>query len=83
MVKPSGSEEEGGFQALLERVEGKVDAFGEQVVSFGGKIDGVANEFDRRLDTLDKKLELHTRTILSELRAIGLRLDAHERTHLG
>ena len=94
MVKPSGSEEERGFQTLLEQIKGEVKAFGEQVTSLGKKIDGMTNEFDRRLAALDGKIDLHTRTILSkmdkrsddltrELRALGLRVNAHERAHLG
>ena len=74
MVKPSGSEEERGFQALLEKVEGDVKAFGEQVTSLTEKIDRVADELNGRLAALDQKVDLHTRTILS-------RLDSHERTH--
>ena len=93
MVEPSGSEEERGFQALLEEIEGEVKAFGGQVISLGQKIDGVADEFGRRLTALDEKIGLHTRTILvkmdersedltRELRAFGSRLEVHERTHL-
>ena len=93
MVKPSGSEEERGFQALLEEIEAKVEAFGEQVISLGNKIDSVADELGRRMTALDGKIDLHTRTILSkmdkrseelthELRALGSRLDVHERSHL-
>ncbi len=92
MAKPSGSEEERGFQALLEDVEGKVEAFGDQVISLGQKIDKVAGELGRQLTTLDGKVDLHTRTILSkmdkrfedlthELRGLGSRLDVHERSH--
>ncbi|MBI3083353.1 MAG: hypothetical protein HYY90_03210 [Candidatus Omnitrophica bacterium] len=94
MVKPSGSEEERGFQALLERIEGDVRTFGEQVTSLGEKIDKVADEFGHQLTALDGKVDLHTRRILSEmnkrsegltreLRALGSRLDIHEHTHLG
>ena len=43
-MKPSGSEEERGFQVLLEVVEGKVDVFGDQVISLGQKIDKMADE---------------------------------------
>ena len=93
MVKPSGSEEERGFQALLEKVEGEVKAYGEQVISLGEKIDRVADEIGHRLTALDGKIALHTRTILSkmdkrsddltrELRALGLRVHARERAHL-
>ena len=81
MVKPSGSEEERGFQALLEAVESKVEAFGDQVISLGQKIDKVAGDLSGQLTALDGKVDLHTRTVLSELRAVGLRLDVHERTH--
>ena len=80
MVRPSGSEEEQGFQALLEQIEGEVKAFGDQVISLGEKIDGVADDFDRRLTSLDEKVDLHTRKILSEM---NKRLDLHERTHRG
>ena len=94
MVKPSGSEEEQGFQALLERIEGDVKAFGDLVTSLGEKIDRVAEELNRRITALDEKGDLHTRTILSEmnkrskgvtreLHALGSRLDIHEQTHLG
>ncbi len=94
MVKPSGFEEERGFQALLEQIEGEVKAFGEKVTSLGEKIDKVADEFSRQLVALDKKLDLHTRTILanmdkrskdltSPLCALTLRFDVHERTHSG
>lgn len=94
MVKPSRSEEERGFQALLEQIEGKVEAFGDEVLSLAQKIDKVAGELGGQLTTLDGKVDLYTRTILSkmderfdslarELRALGSRLDVHERTHLG
>lgn len=94
MVEPSGSEEERGFQALLEQVRGEVKVFGEQVTSLGKKIDGMTGELDRRFAALDGKIDFHTRKILSEmnkrsesltreLRALGSRFDAHEQTHLG
>ena len=94
MAEPSGSEEERGFQALLEKVEDEVKAYGEQVISLGEKIDRIANAFDRRLTALDEKVDLHTRTILAkmdtrsedlirEIRVLGSRLNVHERTHLG
>ena len=94
MVKPSRSEEERGFQALLEEIEGKVKTFGEQVISLGQTIDRTATEFNGRLDALNGKVDLHTRTILStmdkrfedmmgELRALNSRFDTHERAHMG
>ena len=60
------SEEERGFKALLEEIDGKVGLFGEQVISLGKKIDKVADEFDCRLTALDKKVDLHTKMILSK-----------------
>ena len=94
MAQPSRSEEERGFQALLEQIEGAVKTFGEQVTSLGEKIDRLASEFGRHLTALDRKGDLHTRTILSEmhkrsedltreLRTLGSRLDIYEHTHLG
>ena len=90
MAQPSRSEEERGFQALLEQIEGDVKTFGEQGISLGEKIDRLASEFGRHLTALDRKGDLHTRTIVShmrdltgEVRALGSRLDVHERSHLG
>jgi hypothetical protein len=67
MVEPSGSEEERGFQVLLEEVEGKVSAYGEQVKSLGEKLDRVAGEFDSRLIALDLKLDAYTRTLMAKV----------------
>ena len=87
------SEEERGFQALLEEIEAKVDVFGEQVISNGKRIDQEASDFDRRIAALDEKVGTYTRKLLSklderfevvtrDLNAMASRLNAHEQSHL-
>lgn len=82
MAKPSGFEEERGFQALLEKIEGEVKAFGEHVISLGKKMDQTATECHDGLAVLDGKVDLYFRTMADEFRALSMRLDAHERTHM-
>lgn len=67
MVEPSGNEEDRGFQALLEKVEGEVKTYGEHVKSLEEKLDRVADEFDGRLIALDLKLDKYTHTIMAKV----------------
>jgi hypothetical protein len=85
-------EEERGFMVLLEEVRGDVKLLIDYYLQLDQKIDRVARESLERDQALDRKIDLHSATLMNrmdqgfaavmkEIRTLTQRFDAHERAH--